>query len=294
MLTMTQVHDIRKMFFEEGKNISEIAHETKRDRKTIRFYLEKDDWNQAIPAAETAASYPKLTPYKTEIDFWLMEDKKARRKQRHTAKRVYDRLVDKYQSEFDCSYRTVAGYVAMKKKEIFGKKQAGRLPLEHIPGEAQLDFRSADFYENGTVYSGKYLNLSFPYSNQGYTQLFKGKNQECLFEGMKTIFEHIGGIPTRIWFDNTSTIVTKVMKNGGRNLTSDFIRFMEHYRFEAAFCNVNAGHEKGNGEGKVGYHRRNMLVPIPRFQELKEFNKDLLKQCEQDAARDPLPKRRNH
>ncbi|XFO67745.1 hypothetical protein SPSIL_039640 [Sporomusa silvacetica DSM 10669] len=286
MLTMTQVHDIRKMFFEEGKNISEIARETKRDRKTIRFYLEKDDWNQAIPAAETAASYPKLTPYKTEIDFWLMEDKKAKHKQRHTAKRVYDRLVDKYQSEFDCSYRTVAGYVAMKKKEIFGKKQAGRLPLEHIPGEAQLDFGSADFYENGTIYSGKYLNLSFPYSNQGYTQLFKGENQECLFEGMKTIFEHIGGVPTRIWFDNTSTIVTKVMKNGERNLTSDFIRFMEHYRFEAAFCNVNAGHEKGNVEGKVGYHRRNMLVPIPRFQELKEFNKNLLKQCEQDAARD--------
>jgi len=61
---------------------------------------------------------------------------------------------------------------------------------------------------------------------------------------------------------------------------------MEHYRFEAAFCNVNARHEKGNVEGKVGYHRRNMLVPIPRFQKLKEFNKDLLKQCEQDSARD--------
>jgi len=107
----------------------------------------------------------------------------------------------------------------MKKKEIFGKKQAGRLPLEHIPGEAQLDFGSADFYENGTIYSVKYLNLSFPYSNQGYTQLFKGENQECLFEGMNTIFEHIGGVPTRIWFDNTSTIMTKVMKNGERNLT---------------------------------------------------------------------------
>lgn len=69
MLTMTQVHDIRKMFFEEGKNISEIARETKRDRKTIRFYLEKDDWNQAIPAAETVASYPKLLHIRLKLIF---------------------------------------------------------------------------------------------------------------------------------------------------------------------------------------------------------------------------------
>ncbi len=286
MLTMTQVHDIRKMFFEEGRNISEIARETKHDRKTIRFYLKKDDWNDDPPTAKPEATYPKLDQYKTEINAWLIEDKKAKRKQRHTAKRVFDRLVDKYKGDFCCSYRTVAGYVAMKKKEIFGKKQVGRLPLEHIPGEAQVDFGSADFYENSTLYSGHYLNLSFPYSNKGYMQLFKGENQECLFEGLKTIFEHIKGVPTRLWFDNASTMVAKVMKNGERSLTSDFIRFMEHYRFDAAFCNTNAGHEKGNVEGKVGYHRRNMLVPIPRFQQLSDFNNDLLNQCELDAVRE--------
>ena len=81
-------------------------------------------------------------------------------------------------------------------------------------------------------------------------------------------------------------MVTKVMKGGGRNLTDDFLRFKEHYRFEAAFCNVDAGHEKGNVENKVGYHRRNMLVPVPRFENLSEFNKDLLIQCEEDAKRE--------
>jgi transposase len=281
---MSQVHDIRKLYFEEGKNISQIAEETGRDRKTIRHYLHKEDWNDGPPSAKKEAEYPKLDPYKPEIDTWLAEDKKAKRKQRHTAKRVYDRLVNDYRESFACSYRTVAGYVAKKKKEIFSKS-AGHLPLEHIPGEAQVDFGDAEFYENSKLYSGKYLNLSFPYSNQGYTQLFKGENQECLFEGLKTIFKHIGGVPGRIWFDNASTMVAKVMKNGERNLTDDFLRFMEHYQFEAAFCNVNAGHEKGNVEGKVGYHRRNMLVPVPAFDHLKNFNKDLLVQCEQDAKR---------
>jgi len=285
MLSMTQIKDIRKMYFEEGKNISQIARETGYDRKTVRGYLEKEDWNKELPKVKKENAYPKLDPYKLDIDTWLNEDKRARRKQRHTAKRIYDRLVEKYNDGFNCSYRTVAGYVAIKKKEIFGEKR-GFLPLEHIPGEAQADFGDADFYENGKLYRGKYLTLSFPHSNKGYTQVFKGENQECLFEGLKTIFEHIGGVPTRIWFDNASTMVTKVMKGGGRNLTDDFLRFMEHYRFEAVFCNVNAGHEKGNVENKVGYHRRNMLVPVPRFESISKFNKELLILCEEDAQRE--------
>lgn len=282
---MTEVHHIRKLYFEEGKSMTEVSRRTGRDRKTIRTYLDREDWNEAPPRLVRDADFPKLEPYKGDIDGWLFEDKRAKRKQRHTARRVYDRLVEKYRGEFTCSYRTVAGYVAKRKQMIYGK-QSGYLPLEHIPGEAQGDFGDAEFYENGRLYQGKYLNLSFPHSNQGYLQLFKGENQECLFEGLIAIFEHIGGVPARIWFDNTRTIVSKVMKGGNRTLTEDFLRFKEHYRFEAVFCNIEAGHEKGNVESKVGYHRRNMLVPVPRFSDLGQFNKELLQRCDRDAARE--------
>jgi transposase len=285
LLTMTEAHDIRKLYFEEGKSVTGISRETGRDRKTIRMYIEKEDWNEAQPTSLPEVGFPKLEPYKGDIDSWLIEDKRAKRKQRHTARRVYARLVEKYRGDFNCSYRTVAGYVATSKQEIYGK-QSGYLPLEHIPGETQGDFGDAEFYESSRLYPGKYLNLSFPYSNQGYLQLFKGENQECLFEGLISIFEHIGGVPPRIWFDNTRTIVSKVMKEGGRTLTEDFLRFKEHYRFDAVFCNLEAGHEKGNVEGKVGYHRRNMLVPVPRLVSLAEFNKELLKKCDLDAARE--------
>jgi transposase len=189
---MTEVHDIRKLYYEEGKNITEISQETGRDRKTIRMYIEKEDWNEFQSGNCPEIDFPKLEPYKEEINAWLTDDKKAKRKQRHTARRVYQRLVEKYKEKFTCSYRTVAGYVAKTKKEIF-RQPSGHLPLEHIPGEAQADFGEAEFYEDGQIYSGKYLNLSFPYSNQGYFQLFKGENQECLFEGLISIFEYIGG-----------------------------------------------------------------------------------------------------
>jgi transposase len=282
---MTEVRNLRKLYYDEGKNITEISKETGRDRKTIRLCIEKEDWNEVQPRSLGEVEFPKLDPFKADIDDWLTEDKKAKRKQRHTAKRVYKRLQEKYKENFRCSYRTVAGYVSKKKKEIFGQK-TGYLPLEHIAGEAQGDFGDAEYYEQRQLESGKYLNLSFPQSNQGYFQLFKGENQECLFEGLISIFEHIGGVPPRVWFDNAKAIVTKVLKDGERTLTDDFMRFCEHYRFEAVFCNVDAGHEKGNVESKVGYHRRNWLVPIPRFERLDEFNQEMLKTCDLDAERE--------
>ncbi|MCE5330104.1 IS21 family transposase [bacterium] len=290
---MTQVHNIRKLYFEEGKNINQISKETGFDRKTVRNFLKKDNFNNSLPPAAYVAGYPKLGPFKPEIDNWLSDDKKAKPKQRHTAKRVFDRLRNKYSDSFDCSYRTVAGYVAGRKKEIFTKK-TGVLPLEHIPGEAQVDFGDCQFYERQRLCDGKYLNLSFPSSNKGYFQVFKGENAECLFEGLKTIFEHIGGVPNKLWFDNASTIVTKVLKDGQRNLTNDFLRFKEHYRFEANFCNVSSGYEKGSIESKVGYHRRNMLVPIPRFNSIIDFNKELLLLCEKDAKREHYRKEASH
>ena len=75
-------------------------------------------------------------------------------------------------------------------------------------------------------------------------------------------------IPTEIWFDNTSTIVTRIMKNGGRELTDKFLRFREHYGFSCRFMNPESGWEKGNVENKVGYARRNFLVPVPHFTNL--------------------------
>lgn len=282
---MDEMHQIRKLYQEDGLSITQISRQTGRDRKTIRLYLEKDDWNQAAPKSLPEADFPKLEACKAIIDQWLVEDKRARRKQRHTAKRIYQRLQKEHPETFNCSYRTVAAYVAKSKPEIYGK-QPGYLPLEHLPGEAQGDFGEAEFYEGSQHYYGKYLDLSFPYSNHGYLQLFKGENQQCLCEGLISIFEHIGGVPFKIWFDNTHTIVAKVMKDGGRTLTADFLRFQEHYRFQAVFCNVEAGHEKGNVENKVGYHRHNLLVPVPHFDKLRDYNCELLEQCDRDGDRE--------
>ena len=286
---MDQIHQIRELFYGQGKNLTKVANIVGCDWRTVKKYVDQEDFLPQAPRPDTAEVHAsKLDPYKALINEWLSEDKKAPRKQRHTAKQVYKRLV-KETPDFHASYRLVASYVAARKKEMHlaAKNKNGYIPLIHRPGEAQADFGYADFYENGKYHEkGKYLVLSFPYSNGGYLQLNYGQNLECLLEGLQTMFEHIGGVPTEIWFNNTKTIVTEIIKGGGRNITERFLRFCEHYRFKPVFCNPESGHEKGNVENKVGYLRRNELVPVPRFICLEDENKLLLKNCDSDMDRE--------
>lgn len=281
MLTMEQIYHIRYLKKFKGKSLRKISEETGTSFTTVKKYINKDDFNiQNRPKQQRKG---KLDKYKETVKNWLIEDLKAPYKQRHTAKRVYDRLIEEF-DDFDASDRSVRSLVAQLKSEL-KIQEDGYLPLEHMPGEAQADFGEVRFVENSIEYDGYYLNISFPYSNAGFTQVFKSCNQECLFEGMKNIFSYIGGVPTTIWFDNMSTAVKKVKKYGERDLTDGFLRFMTHYGFRSNFCNPNSGNEKGNIENKVGYHRRNLFVPIPEFTDLKEYNKKLLLDCTDDMNR---------
>jgi hypothetical protein len=80
-------------------------------------------------------------------------------------------------------------------------------------------------------------------------------------------------------------MVANVIKGGGRDLTERFSRFKEHYGFNAVFMNPNEGHEKGNVENKVGYFRRNYLVPVPKFGDLMFYNLELLEKLDSDQDR---------
>ena len=282
MLTMAQQHRIRSAYFQEGKSITEIAEEHKIDRKTVRKYISKEDWSEPVNGTGPGRR-SILDPFVETIRKWLNEDKKRRRKQRHTAKRVYTRLVE--EEGYTGSYRTVANHYRQVRAAVFQEPDPA-IPLTHNPGEAQGDFGEADYYLHGTRVSRAYLVLSFPASNAAFLQLTPGQNQECLFEALIAIFITLGGVPMRIWLDNASTMVKKILKNGGREVTDRFRQFQEHFGFEVNFCNPGKGNEKGNVENKVGYLRRNLLVPEPVFKSLDRFNTKLLDRCRVDMDRE--------
>ena len=288
--TMDQIHHIRQLFFEQGKNLTEIASETGLNWKTVRKYIDQEDFSEKPPEPKADKTHhSKLDPYKQLIDGWLEEDKRSPRKQRHTAKRIFQRLCNEVEG-FDCSYRTVANYVSQAKRALNLKQDAFYLPLIHHAGESQGDFGNASFYENGKLWEGQYFVLSFPNSNAGFLRLGYGANMEFLLESLRSIFEYIGGVPPQIWFDNDGIIVNKILKDGTRKIYSRFKKFQEHYRFKAIFMNPESGYEKGNVENKVGYLRRNLLVPIPHFEDLDVYNKALLEKCTEDHKREHYDK----
>jgi transposase len=282
MLKMNKVETIYHLYNVENKSLREIVDITGHAFETVQKYAYMKDFNIETPIIQTREG--KLDSFKKLIDHWLEEDLKVHKKQRHTSKKIHERLTTLYPEEFNVSSRCIRKYVAQKKKDL---KEYNKcyIPLEHPSGTAQADFGEVYFIENGVKQKGFSLNLSFPYSNAGFCQLFKSQNQECLLQGLKNIFEHIGGVAICITFDNPSTIVIKIKEHGNRELTDIFINFKLHYGFKSNFCNPNSGHEKGSVENKVGYLRRNMLVPIPEFKDINEFNRELLEKCSQDMNR---------
>ena len=270
----------------EDKSLRQICRETGHAFETVKKYVDCDDFNEQPKASKRALKPTKLDQAKKIIDEWIESDKLLKRKQRHSAKRIYQRLREEYPNLYTGSYRTVADYVKRRKHTVL-ESNKGFLPLTHIAGEAQIDFGTAEFMENGEKFTGKYLVLSFPASNGAYAQVFRGENSECFFSGLKIMFEYLGGVPSRLWFDNLSAaVVTAKIKSGKeRQLTSSFSRFANHYNFQYTFCNPGAGHEKGHVENKVGYCRRNFFVPLPEFKSLKEYNITLLTKFKEDMER---------
>ena len=267
MLKMSQVNYIRDLS-NSGYRIAEISKKLKLDRKTVRKYLNQEDFSPTPPVKHPVPS--KLDPYKPKILEWLAEDQHVWQKQQHTAKRILDRLRE--EEGFDGSYSIVQRYV----KSVRHAQQA-RATQELVwePGSAQVDFGEADFNVNGVCHRMKYLTVSFPYSNDGFTQVFGGETAECVCQGLRNIFEYIGGVPPLLIFDNA----TGVGKRVGSHVheTELFRRFRAHYGCRVKFCNPYAGYEKGNVERKVGYVRANLFVPVPRVKDFHVYNRELLK-----------------
>lgn len=281
MLSMSQINSIRDLK-QSGYRISEIVRETGIDHKTISKYLAKDDFSPELPLKEAGPS--RLDPFKPTIDEWLEEDKKHWFKQQHTAKRVFDRLVK--EKGYEGSYSLVQRYV--KKKHEDQRRQRANQELIWEPGTAQCDFGEADFTENGEVKRKKYLVLSFPYSNDGFVQVFGGETAECVCQGLQDIFRYIGGVPTTIVFDNATGIGRRICDEVHESVL--FSKFRAHHHFSARFCNPRSGWEKGNVERKVGYDRSNLFVPVPSYTDIVVYNKSLLAAHEIKAAEDHYKK----
>lgn len=276
----------------EGLSLREISKRSGHHFNTVKKYVDREDWNEAYTPRKERIS--RLEPLKPVIDQWITEDLKRSRKHRRTGTKIYNDLRgDKeLRKLLAVGKQTVINYVSRRKKELSKKTYATAMFGLHSMCEAQVDFGQALVTRsNGAEEAWHELVVSFPWSNAGFAQICRYETKECLCEALQRIFEFIGGVPLRILFDNMSSAVVHIEAHGKRQLTEMFMRFAMHHRFKAEFCNPDSPHEKGNVENKVGYIRRNYLLPPPLIEDLDVFNRDLLEQCFQDLQREHYVKK---
>jgi len=262
---------VRRACHVEGMNKSEAARLFGINRKTVSKILEHSvppGYQRSKPPVR-----PKLDPFIPIIDRILDEDRGVPKKQRHTAKRIFERLRDEH--GFVGRLTIVTDYVREKKRrtrEVF-------VPLAHAPGHAQVDFGEALGEIGGAVRKIRYFAMTLPHSDAFFMKAYPAETTEAFCDGHVSAFAFFGGVPLSILYDNTTIAVAKILGDGTRQRTRVFLELQSHYLFDDRFGRPGKGNDKGNVEGMIGFGRRNFLVPMPRFESFDALNAELETLC---------------
>jgi transposase len=255
----------------EGKSRRAVAREFGLARKTVNKML-----RYSVPPGyqrQQPIRRPKLGPWLGVIDAILEDDPQQPKKQRHTAKRIFDRLREEY--GYTGGYTIVKDYVRLRRlrgQEMF-------VPLTHSPGEAQADFGEAQVVIAGVKQKAHYFAMDLPHSDDCFVAAYPAETTEVFCDAHVRAFDYFGGVPRWILYDNTRLAVARIL-GGERKKTRAFAELQSHYLFAEKFGRPGKGNDKGAAEGLVGYARRNFLVPIPHIHSWEELNTRLLEQCQ--------------
>jgi len=276
LLKMSQYEFIRTAHRVYGKNITELANMTGHSRNTVKKAIRGEPWGYKERESQPS---PALGPYQAIIDEWLKKDQEQPKKQRHTSRRVFNRLVAEH--GFAGGESTIRRYVRNTKIEL-GLDLACQvfIPCEPAAGrEAEVDWGQATAVIAGESVRLKFFCMRSKFSGKHFVRFYPCERQQALFDGHIKAFEFFGGIFPVLIYDNLTTAVRKVMQGRQRQEQEGFRKFKAYYSFEARFCNPASGHEKGGVEGLVGFARRNYMVPVPEAESIDELNEKMLKQC---------------
>jgi transposase len=228
----------------EGLSIRALAVKHHVHRRTVREAL-----GSATPPARKTPEReaPALGPWMMIIRAWLVADRDVPRKQRHTARRIWQRLVAEYGAVLAES--TVRAYVAQVNFELDNVGFSVTVPQTHRPGEeAECDFGEFMAWIEGVLVKCWMFCLRLSHSGRGFHVAFCHQAQEAFFEGHVLAFEHFGGVPAGlIRYDNLKAAVIKVLLGRERLENQRFVALRSHYGFDSFYClpGIDGSHEKG-------------------------------------------------
>ena len=282
---MTDYQKIRFAIEREGRSQREVARVYGHGRDTIRKVLADAATEPAY--RRTKAPPTSLDPFHSIIDGW-MEDEAARkvpRKQRSNALLIHKRLREEH--GFTGSVYPVRRYLRKRSRRL--NPQQVYFTLVFQPGEeAQVDWGQAHVVLGRQTVSVHLFCFRLAYSRAAFVRAYPSEKLECFMDGHVRALRHFDGVPQRCCYDNLRAAVIQVGHGQERRLNEQFKRLMAHYPFQARFCNVESGHEKGRVENLVKLAQRDFLAGVPRFADFDALNAHLERCCREDLAR-PAP-----
>lgn len=251
-------------------------------RRTVREALAN-----ALPARrkKPERKRPKLSAALPMIDAILEGDRRAPRKQRHTARRIYQRIRAELPG-CEVAESTLREYVRQRKQELGFIRRETFVPQSYAWGsEAQVDWYEAYADLGGERQKLQVFSLRSMASGAAFHRAYPRATQQAFLEAHELAFRYFGGVFHHLRYDNLSSAVKRILRGHQREETVRFIAFRSHWGFQAEFCTPAAAHEKGGVEGEAGCFRRNHWVPVPKAQDVEELNEQLLCACRQDQQR---------
>ena len=258
----------------DGVPRAEIARRLGLSRNTVAKYADMEDMSPAAPVP-APRERPALEGNGAWVESVLEADAGAPRKQRHTARRIYDRLVE--ERGFEGSYSTVRRFVRDWRPSRAPGPGEGYLELEWRPGTCQVDYGNFRATVAGEPLELKLLVATLPHPDDRQCVATRSQRSECMCAGLAEIFGRWGRAPRLVVLDNATEAGRMV--RGEVTESALFSQFKGHYRFESRYCNPYSGNEKGSVENAVGFLRRNLLVPVPSFGSMAELNRSLAEGC---------------
>jgi len=284
MSRVEQFERIRRDARDEGLSIRQLADRHRVHRRTVRAALaDATPPSRVVPVR----SSPVLGAHVDVVRGWLVADRDVPRKQRHTARRIWQRLLDEQGAVVAES--SVRNLVAGLRRELGDQIGQVTIVQEHSPAEqAEVDF--GEFY---AVIAGITMKLwmfvlRLSHSGKAFHVAYANQAQESFLDGHVRAFEALGGVPTvMIRYDNLTAAVIRVVLGRQRVENPRFIAMRSHYGFDSFFCipGIDGAHEKGGVEGEVGRFRRRHLTPLPAFASLADLNAFMAGADARDDAR---------
>ena len=266
---MELYEQIRREYEHGAGTIRKVARKMGVHRRMVREALVS-----AVPRARKIPERgrPKLAGAIAFIDAILEVDRKAPRKQRHTAHRIWTRLC-REMPEVGVGESTVREYVRERKAVLGLLGQETFVPQSYEwGGEAQVDWYEGWAEFDGEVRKAYFFCMRSMASGGAFHRAYPHANQQAFLEAHELAFAYFGGVFRVLRYDNLKSAVKKILRGHQREETARFIAFRSHWGFESEFCNPGEGHEKGGVEGEQGQFRRNYLVPVPQVRNLNELN----------------------